>query len=274
MLLSFGCPATQTTTSQLLTTLLQRTSPASSGGSSPPHQPTGLLGDVVASVRKRPGAQHEFSATGLLGDIVHQGTKRPAASFESQAKLSQNPLSTSASLPQPSMQSLHPHLSAPPPLPSVPAQRGQTHLPLRPLLPKPPLQPRPAELAGSSTQSTTTKPWIPYRGKGRRAGTTNRQVTARPSTGTGDKAGRPTRRPKTPSIPSSGQRELKPTGSTAAQDPWWKVPGGKPRVPMGTGPRYEQRKMYRENLKLKAQGGSGKSTPQGSSSSPKDPHLS
>ncbi|CAO1619619.1 unnamed protein product [Sympodiomycopsis kandeliae] len=74
-----GCQAgSDTTTNELLS----RTSPTRSGGSPAHYQPTGLLGDIVATSRKRPASpqQHEHTPTGLLGDIVHQGTKRPATS--------------------------------------------------------------------------------------------------------------------------------------------------------------------------------------------------
>ncbi|CAO1619615.1 unnamed protein product [Sympodiomycopsis kandeliae] len=72
-----GCPAGSGATNELRS-LCKRTSPTRSGGS-PPHQPTGLLGDIVTSSTKKPALQHEHTPTGLLGDIVHQVTSKPAS---------------------------------------------------------------------------------------------------------------------------------------------------------------------------------------------------
>ncbi|CAO1619623.1 unnamed protein product [Sympodiomycopsis kandeliae] len=309
-----GCQAgsdTTTTTNQLRS-LCKRTSPTRSGGSPPQHQPTGLLGDIVASSRKRPASpqQHEHTSTGLLGDIVHQGTKKPATS----SSVAQSHPGPTSAHPVPSSQAVlaqgttvSKNTAALIPYKGVGRPKGSTSRPVDERPPRgtgnpvgrPSKSPQTAqkgsETAGS--QDTAGRWWNqpggkpPHaRGQGPRAEEARRyrerqklkaqasSLSQRPThtvqsptppaglahagstTQAKDAAGAaiPHRGDGSPAGSSSKTSDESSSGSAGGKTqryiPWWNKPGGRPPLPKGTGPRYEEGKAYRVRKGIQGEG--------------------
>ncbi|CAO1633483.1 unnamed protein product [Sympodiomycopsis kandeliae] len=216
VLLVDGCQVGFGATNRL-NALYQRTSPTRSG-EPPQYQPTGLLGDIVASSRKRPASQQHHTPTGLLGDVVHQGTSK-------NAKLSVHPGQSSDS--------------------HSPAQLSKHSSPLlQAALPH----------VGIASQSKDKGAAIPGRGEGRPRASTGKPSNGRSGNGAASQVVGPSKILQTATTSQTAQNGLATTTSQPTAARWWNVPGGRPPHPAGTSPRSKEAKAYRERQKLKEQG--------------------